>query len=86
MRQVTIYTRPFCGYCAHALALLKEKGAAITEISMADHPEKRAEMIARSNGGRTFPQIFVGPTHVGGCDDLIALDARGGLESLLQDA
>lgn len=86
MPQVTIYTRPDCPYCDRARALLKRKGADVAEIEAGYDPEKRAEMIARSNGGRTFPQIFIGDVHVGGCDDLHALDARGGLDPLLQGA
>lgn len=81
MRPVTVYTRAFCPYCTRALALLQRKGAAVTEIDAAD-PAKRQEMIQRS-GRWTFPQIFVGDTHVGGCDELHALEQRGGLDPLL---
>ncbi|MGD9815663.1 MAG: glutaredoxin 3 [Hyphomonadaceae bacterium] len=81
MRQVTVYTRSFCPYCTRALALLQRKGVAVTEIDAAD-PAKRQEMIQRS-GRWTFPQIFVGDTHVGGCDELHALEQRGGLDPLL---
>ncbi len=84
MRPVTIYTRAFCPYCDRALALLKRKGASIIEIDAAD-PEKRQEMVSRS-GRWTFPQIFVGDTHVGGCDDLQALERRGGLDAMLREA
>jgi len=83
MRPVTVYTRALCPYCTRALSLLKRKGASVTEIDATFDSAKRAEMIARSNGGRTYPQIFIGDTHVGGCDDLHALDARGGLDQLL---
>lgn len=83
MRPVTIYTRPFCGFCTQALALLKKKNAPVTEISMRDQPEAREEMIARAGGASTFPQIFIGEDHVGGCDDLYALEQRGGLDALL---
>ena len=86
MKPVTIYTKPYCPYCSHAISILERKGAEINEISAAFVPEKKAEMLARSNGKRTYPQIFVGDTHVGGCDDLVALDARGALDPLLQDA
>jgi glutaredoxin 3 len=86
MREVTIYTKPYCPYCDRALGLLSRKGAAVTEISAAFDADKRAEMLARSNGERTYPQIFIGDTHVGGCDELVALDARGGLDPLLADA
>ena len=83
MAKVVIYTKPYCPYCVRALALLERKGADFEEIEAAFDPEKKAEMIQRSNGGRTFPQIFIGDTHVGGSDELHALDARGGLDELL---
>ncbi|HVY02966.1 MAG TPA: glutaredoxin 3 [Caulobacterales bacterium] len=86
MQPVTIYTKPYCPFCLRAIDILRRKGAEITEISAAFVPEKKAEMLARSNGKRTYPQIFIGDTHVGGCDDLMALDARGGLDPLLQGA
>ncbi len=86
MQPVTIYTTVFCPYCTRALALLEKKGARVTEIAAGMNPTLKAEMIARSGGQRTFPQIFVGNTHVGGCDDLHALDARGGLDPLLRGA
>lgn len=82
MRPVTVYTRAFCPYCCRAIALLQRKGAPVTEIDATGCPEKRQEMITRS-GRWTFPQIFVGDTHVGGCDDLHALEQRGGLDQLL---
>lgn len=81
MRPVTVYTRAFCPYCTRALALLRHKGAAVTEID-GSCPQKRQEMITRS-GRWTFPQIFVGDTHIGGCDDLHALEQRGALAPLL---
>lgn len=84
MRPVTVYTRAYCPYCTRALALLERKGAPVTEID-ASCPLKRQEMIDRS-GRWTFPQIFVGETHVGGCDDLHALEKRGGLDPLLAGA
>jgi glutaredoxin 3 len=83
---VTIYTRAFCGYCARAVRLLESKGAAITEIDVGFDPDKREEMAQRTNGRRTFPQIFIGDTHVGGCDDLHALERAGQLEPLLAGA
>ena len=83
MAKVVIYTKPYCPYCVRALALLERKGADVEEIEAAFDPAKKAEMIQRSNGGRTFPQIFIGDTHVGGSDELHALDARGGLDELL---
>jgi glutaredoxin 3 len=83
MAAVTIYTKFGCPYCHRALALLQSKGAAVTDIEAATNPTIRAEMNARSGGRNTFPQVFIGETHVGGCDDLLALDARGGLDPLL---
>ena len=85
MAHVTIYTRPFCGYCAHALSLLRAKGADLTEIEAGMDPQKRREMIERS-GRNTFPQIFIDGTHVGGCDDLVELDREGRLDILLRAA
>jgi glutaredoxin 3 len=79
---VTIYTRQYCGYCTAAKRLLRDRGIEFEEIDATAAPEKRAEMIKRS-GRYTFPQIFIGPHHVGGCDDLYALSARGELDSLL---
>ncbi len=83
MQNVTIYTRPLCPYCMRAMALLKQKGADIEEISAAFDKKKRDEMLSRSNGKRTYPQIFVGDTHVGGCDELMALERAGKLDPLL---
>ncbi|MHB8528344.1 MAG: glutaredoxin 3 [Caulobacteraceae bacterium] len=82
MAQVTIYTRPFCGYCARALSLLGKKGVEVTEIEAGFNPDKRAEMVRRSGAG-TFPQIFIGETHIGGCDELVDLDRQGRLDALL---
>ena len=87
MQPVTIYTKPFCPYCSRAVSLLQKKGVAFTEIDDAGFdPEKRKAMMARSNGRSTFPQIFIGETHVGGCDDLMALEYAGKLDPLLQAA
>ncbi|MEL6780975.1 MAG: glutaredoxin 3 [Pseudomonadota bacterium] len=83
MAKVTIYTRAMCPFCSRAVSLLKSKGVDFTEIDAGMDPEKRAEMIARSNGGRTYPQIFVGEDHIGGCDDMMALDRKGALDALL---
>lgn len=83
MADVTIYTKPFCPYCERALALLERKGAKVTEYVASMDPDKKAEMIQRS-GRTTYPQIFIGGRHVGGCDDLHALDAKGALDPLLQ--
>ena len=82
MAKVTIYTRPFCGYCARALALLANKGADFEEIEAGMDPDLRREMMDRS-GRTTFPQIFVGDQHIGGCDDMLALDRAGKLDPLL---
>ncbi|MET0181861.1 MAG: glutaredoxin 3 [Caulobacterales bacterium] len=83
---VTIYTRPFCGYCARAVALLKHKGVNFVEVDIGAHPERRAEMVGRAGGRNTFPQIFIGDRHIGGCDDLYDLEAKGGLDPLLEGA
>lgn len=82
MRPVTVYTRAFCPACVRAIALLVRKGAPVTEIDATFDPSKKEEMVERS-GRWTFPQIFVGDTHVGGCEDLQALDSQGGLDPLL---
>jgi glutaredoxin 3 len=83
MVDVTIYTRMMCGYCTAAKRLLDRKGVSYTEHDASFSPELRREMIERANGGSTFPQIFVGDVHVGGSDDLHALDAQGRLDGLL---
>jgi len=82
MVDVTIYTRMACGYCSAAKRLLQNKGVAFTEHDASFSPELRSQMIARA-GRSTFPQIFVGNVHVGGCDDLYELDAQGKLDGLL---
>jgi glutaredoxin 3 len=83
MPPITIYTTPFCGYCLAAKRLLIAKGAAFAEIDVSGDANRRVEMIQRSNGGRTVPQIFVGETHVGGFDDIYALERAGRLDPLL---
>ena len=83
MKPVEIYTTPICGFCHAAKRLLTQKGVAFSEIDVMKAPERRVEMTQRSNGGRTVPQIFVGETHVGGCDDLYALERAGKLDALL---
>jgi glutaredoxin 3 len=80
---VVIYTKPFCPYCARAEALLKSKGVEYQEIVAAMDADKRQEMRERS-GRTTYPQIFIGDRHIGGCDDLMALEAKGELDALLQ--
>lgn len=83
MAKVEIYTSPFCGYCHAAKSLLQRKGVAFTEIDVIADPAQRAVMVKRANGGYTVPQIFVGTTHVGGYDDMYALDRAGKLDPLL---
>lgn len=83
MAPVEIYTTRYCPYCVQAKALLKRKGVAFTEIDVGHDWERREEMVERANGRMTVPQIFVGTTHVGGCDDLYALDRAGKLDPLL---
>ena len=85
MPQVTIYTTMFCPYCSRAKALLERKGVAFEEIDVGMDAAKRSEMEQRS-GRHTVPQIFIGDSHVGGCDDLYALNAKGGLDPLLERA
>ncbi|MCA6108854.1 glutaredoxin 3 [Bradyrhizobium cenepequi] len=80
---IEIYTRPGCGYCTAAKSLLTRKNAAFTEFNIASNPSYRDEMYQRAGAGSTFPQIFIGNTHVGGCDDLYALDREGKLDDLL---
>jgi len=83
MAPVEIYTTPFCPYCFDAKALLKKKRVAFTEIDVSRDRDLRKKMTARANGRTTVPQIFIGTTHVGGCDDLYALDDAGKLDALL---
>ena len=83
MSQVTIFTKPYCPFCIRALDLLEKKGVAFTEVEAAFDPEKRQEMIRRSGGRATFPQIFVGDQHIGGCDEMMALERDGKLDPLL---
>ena len=85
MVSVTIYTREYCGYCARAKALLASKGVDFEEKDATYSPELRKEMIERANGGSTFPQIIINGKHVGGCDDLHALDRAGKLDPLLAE-
>ena len=83
MAEIEVYTTPICPYCLSAKDLLRRKGVAFLEINGAGEPQRRAEMIARANGRTTVPQIFVGDKHVGGCDDLYALEEAGELDRLL---
>ena len=86
MSQVTIYTKPYCPFCIRALDLLEAKGVAFDEIEAAFDPAKRQEMIQRAGGRATFPQIFIGGRHIGGCDEMMALERAGKLDPLLQGA
>jgi glutaredoxin 3 len=81
---VLIYTKPYCPYCVRAVDLLQKKGVDYVEIDdAAFDPEKKREMIQKANGRTTFPQIFIGDRHVGGCDDIMALERAGELDRLL---
>ncbi len=83
MANVEIYTKPTCGFCHMAKRLLNSKGISFAEVNISAQPDRRAEMIQRANGGSTVPQIFIDGTHVGGCDDLMALERAGKLDALL---
>lgn len=86
MRPVTIYTKPWCGYCSRARALLERKGVGYEEIDVSRDADREREMVERSGGRFTVPQVFVGDVHVGGCDELHALEAAGRLDPLLASA
>ena len=83
MADVILYTKPGCPYCHAAMALLDKKGVAYTEIVASNDPAKKAEMVEKAGGKATFPQIFIDGKHIGGSDDMRALDRRGGLDPLL---
>ncbi len=83
MQAVTIYTKSWCPYCHSALDLLKKKGVTYEQIDVSAGGDAQAAMAVRANGRSSVPQIFVGSTHVGGCDDLYALDSAGKLDPLL---
>ena len=83
MKNIEIYTSPLCGFCHAAKRLLDSKGVSFEEIDIWQAPDRKPEMIQRANGGRTVPQIFIGDVHVGGCDDLYALERDGKLDPLL---
>ena len=83
MQNVTIYTSPMCGFCHAAKRLLSQKGIGFAEFDISRDPSKRQEMLQRSQGSHTVPQIFVGKTHVGGCDELYGLERSGKLDPLL---
>ena len=86
MAKVEIYTSPICGYCHRAKALLTKKGVAFTEIDVSGDPDVRDEMVKRAQGRRTVPQIFIDGRHMGGCDDIYALESTGKLDPLLAAA
>jgi glutaredoxin 3 len=83
MQPIEIYTSPLCGFCHAAKRLLTQKGAKFTEIDILVEPARKSEMMDRAQGRHTVPQIFIGTTHVGGCDDLYALERAGKLDALL---
>jgi len=83
MPEIIVYTKDFCPYCHAAKELLRAKGAAFTEIDIQKHPDRRPEMIEKAGGRTTVPQIFIAGKHVGGCDDIHALDEAGKLDPLL---
>jgi glutaredoxin 3 len=84
MKTIEIYTSPLCGFCHAAKRLLNQKGVAFSEVDIWANPERKPEMMQRANGRHTVPQIFVGETHVGGCDELYALERAGKLDALLE--
>ena len=84
MAQIEIYTSPLCGFCTAAKRLLTQKGAEFTEFNVLADPALKPAMIERAGGRRTVPQIFIGDTHVGGCDDLYDLERSGDLDKLLE--
>ncbi len=83
MTEIEIYTRPFCGYCVMAKRTLNNKGVTFTEYNINQESEKRHEMLSRSNGGRTVPQIFIDGEYIGGCMELLSLDSQGGLDPMI---
>lgn len=83
MQAVTIYTKPYCGFCHAAKRLLAHKGVDFTEIDISGNPELRREMIQKAGGRTTVPQIWIGDTHVGGFDDIDDLEGRGRLDQML---
>lgn len=83
MKHVEIYTSPTCGFCHMAKRLLASKDVNFAEVDLSRQPDKRSEMLSRAGGSHTVPQIFIGDMHVGGCDDLYALERAGKLDALL---
>jgi glutaredoxin 3 len=86
MAAIDIYTIRYCPYCQDAKELLSSKGVSFHEIDASGNKDIRKEMIQRANGSSTYPQIFIGTTHVGGCDDLYALESAGKLDAMLGEA
>ena len=84
MQPVEIYSSPLCGFCHAAKRLLNQKGVDFSEVDVLAEPARKSEMMDRANGRHTVPQIFIGTTHVGGCDELYALERAGKLDALLQ--
>ena len=84
MAIIELYTSPLCGYCHAAKRLLDAKGVTFQEVDLSRSPERRSEMQTRANGRHTVPQIFIDDLHIGGCDDMMALEAQGKLDTLLQ--
>jgi len=82
--KIEIYSGDYCPYCVRAKSLLKQRGLDFIEYNVQQEPEKRTEMMKRSNGGRSIPQIFINNQHVGGCDELYALDRKGQLDAWLE--
>ncbi|UTP72925.1 glutaredoxin 3 [Alteromonas sp. LMIT006] len=83
MAKIELYTKDYCPYCKHALALFASKGVEVSNIEIQAEPGQRGVMIERAGGRTTVPQIFINDQHIGGCDDLFALDAQGKLDPLL---
>lgn len=83
MANVELYTKEYCPFCRRAVALLTQKGVEFSNTDILDHPAQRDVMIARANGHSTVPQIFINDAHIGGCDDLFALEYQGKLDALL---
>jgi len=86
MAHVTMYASQLCGFCHRARRLLDQKGAEVTEIDVGADPARKREMMAQAGGAHTVPQIWIGERHIGGCDELYALEAEGELDSLLAEA
>jgi glutaredoxin 3 len=83
MADILMYMKPTCGYCHRAMGLLRQKGVQFETVDISAHPERRQEMIDRSAGRTTVPEIFINGRHIGGCDDLMALESSGKLDALL---